>query len=110
MTNLLSDIARHQAILVIPSLWRDTTRMPNTEERTVTVIGGETVKTTLSAQLTDGAKCHVVRGTHAGKSGVVRDINTSKSGHITITVVQRNGQRFKTLAKNVQIQGDDAQT
>ena len=51
--------------------------------------------------LKDGDKCEVVGGTHAGKSGTVRDINTSKTGHLTITVVQKNGERFKTLAKNV---------
>jgi len=49
----------------------------------------------------DGAQCKVVGGTHAGKSGTVRDINTSGTGHITITVVQKGGVRFKTLAKNV---------
>ncbi len=52
-------------------------------------------------KLKDGDECTVVAGTHAGKSGVVRDINTSKTGHITITVVQKNGVRFKTLGKNV---------
>lgn len=52
-------------------------------------------------KLVDGVFCEVVGGTHAGKSGVVRDINTSKTGHVTITVVQRSGVRFKTLAKNV---------
>jgi ribosomal protein S4E len=61
--------------------------MPNTPKSTPT--------------LRDGDKCNVVAGTHAGKSGVVRDINTSKTGHVTITVVQANGVRFKTLAKNV---------
>jgi ribosomal protein S4E len=49
----------------------------------------------------DGDYCEVVGGTHAGKSGTVRDIKTSKTGHVTITVVQRDGIRFKTLAKNV---------
>ena len=48
-----------------------------------------------SNKLKDGAKCKVIGGTHAGKSGVVRDIKTSKTGHITITVVQANGERFK---------------
>jgi ribosomal protein S4E len=52
-------------------------------------------------KIKDGSKCKVVAGTHAGKSGVVKDIKTSKTGHITITVVQANGERFKTLAKNV---------
>lgn len=51
--------------------------------------------------LKDGDHCEVVGGTHAGKSGIVKDINTSKTGHITITVVQKNGVRFKTLGKNV---------
>ena len=51
----------------------------------------------------DGARCKVVGGSHKGKSGVVRDIKTSKTGHITITVVQADGERFKTLAKNVEI-------
>ena len=53
--------------------------------------------------LKDGAKCKVVGGTHAGKSGLVRDIKKSKTGAVTITVVPKNGVRFKTLAKNVQI-------
>ena len=53
------------------------------------------------AKLKDGDHCVVTAGTHAGKSGVVRDINVSKTGHTTITVVQRNRVRFKTLAKNV---------
>jgi ribosomal protein S4E len=51
-----------------------------------------------------GDHCLVVSGTHAGKAGIVRDINTSKTGYITITVVQENGERFKTLAKNVVVQ------
>jgi len=64
------------------------------------------MKTTTSAKITDGAQCKVIGGTHAGKSGTVRDINTSKTGHVTITVVQRNGECFKTLAKNVTVQSD----
>ena len=55
-------------------------------------------------ELKDGAACIVTGGTHVGKSGTVRDINTSKTGHITITVEQKNGVRFKTLAKNVVVQ------
>lgn len=55
------------------------------------------------AKLRDGARCKVVGGTHAGKAGTVTDINKSKSGFITLTVVQANGERFKTLAKNVVI-------
>ena len=51
----------------------------------------------------DGDYCEVVGGTHEGKAGTVRDIKTSKTGHLTITVVPKNGVRFKTLAKNVVI-------
>lgn len=53
--------------------------------------------------LKDGDQCKVIAGTHAGKMGKATDINTSKTGAITITVVQDNGERFKTLAKNVTI-------
>ncbi len=53
--------------------------------------------------LKDGAKCRVIGGSHQGKSGIVRDIKTGKTGHVSITVVQANGVRFKTLAKNVAI-------
>jgi ribosomal protein S4E len=53
--------------------------------------------------LKDGDQCKVVGGTHAGKSGTIRDVNTSKTGHITITVEQGNGVRFKTLGKNVEV-------
>ena len=52
-------------------------------------------------KLEDGTNCDVIGGVHKGKSGIVRDIRTSKTGHVTITVVQSNGDRFKTLAKNV---------
>ena len=51
--------------------------------------------------LTDGTSCKVIKGTHIGKAGIVRDIHSSKTGNITITVVQLNGVRFKTLARNV---------
>ena len=54
-----------------------------------------------TAKLKDGDRCKVIGGTHAGKSGIVRDINMSKTGHITITVVQTSGARFKTLGRNV---------
>ena len=54
-------------------------------------------------KIRDGAKCKVIGGVHAGKSGTVQDLKTSKTGHLTITVVQTNGDRFKTLAKNVEL-------
>lgn len=51
----------------------------------------------------DGDPCRVIAGTHKGKAGIVRDINTSKSGAVTLTVVEPDGERFKTLAKNVRV-------
>lgn len=51
----------------------------------------------------DGDHCRVVGGTHAGKSGTVHDLKTSKTGHVTITVKQKMGGRFKTLARNVEV-------
>ena len=52
----------------------------------------------------DGDQCVVILGTHRGKSGTVRDVNTSRTGHVTITVEQADGVRFKTLARNVRTQ------
>lgn len=60
--------------------------------------------TAKTPRLKDGDRCVVVAGTHKGKSGIARDLNVSKTGHLTITVVQANGERFKTLAKNVAVQ------
>lgn len=51
----------------------------------------------------DGDMCAVIAGTHKGKSGMVKDLHTSKTGTVTITVIQAGGERFKTLAKNIQI-------
>jgi ribosomal protein S4E len=61
------------------------------------------MKSHANKKLKDGAKCKVIGGTHAGKSGVVKDIKTSKTGHITITVLQAHGERFKILAKNAEL-------
>ncbi|HEX5001847.1 MAG TPA: KOW motif-containing protein [Bacteroidia bacterium] len=61
------------------------------------------MKTNSTSPLKDGDKCIVTGGTHKGKSGIVRDIHLSKTGHITITVVQANGDRFKTLGRNVEV-------
>ncbi len=55
-------------------------------------------------ELKDGDQCEVTGGTHAGKSGIVRDVNMSKTGHITITVEQKDGVRFKTLGRNVTVE------
>jgi ribosomal protein S4E len=46
----------------------------------------------------------VVGGTHKGKSGTVEDRNTSKTGHVTITVRLADGDRVKTLARSVVVQ------
>lgn len=54
-------------------------------------------------KIKDGDRCEVVGGVHAGKSGKATDLKVSKTGHLTITVVQSNGERFKTLAKNVKV-------
>jgi ribosomal protein S4E len=59
------------------------------------------MKENLPVPVVDGAQCKVVSGVHAGKSGTVRDIKTGKTGHISITVVQADGEKLKTLAKNV---------
>lgn len=58
----------------------------------------------LKSKLKDGEFCRVVGGTHLGKFGTVHDINKSRTGHVTITVKQKNGECFKTLAKNVEVQ------
>ena len=57
--------------------------------------------------LKDGDFCKVTAGTHKGKSGIIRDLNISKTGHLTITVVQENGVRFKTLGRNVLVQPEE---
>jgi hypothetical protein len=72
--------------------------------RNVPHLNCESMKTQSPSKVKDGDNCSVVAGTHAGKSGTVRDVHTSKAGHITITVEQANGARFKTLAKNVVVQ------
>ncbi len=59
-----------------------------------------------TTNLKDGDFCKVVAGTNKGKSCIVQVKKTSKTGHITITVLQKNGVRFKTLAKNVETTPD----
>ena len=43
----------------------------------------------------------VVDGRHKGRAGTVEDMNTSKTGAVTITVREASGARFKTLLKSV---------
>ena len=59
----------------------------------------------MSDDIRNGDRCTVLAGTHKGKSGTVEDRNTSKAGHVSITVRQDDGGRFKTLARNVQRSG-----
>ncbi len=56
----------------------------------------------------NGDRCIVAAGRHAGKSGIVEDRNISKAGHVTISVRQDDGVRFKTLAKSVVVTRDEA--
>lgn len=56
-------------------------------------------------QVRNGDQCTVIAGTHKGKSGKVSDLKTSKTGHVTITVEQKNGVKLKTLARNVVVSG-----
>jgi len=61
------------------------------------------LKQSTNSTVKDGDFCEVIGGTHAGKSGTVRDMKISKTGAMTVTIMQSNGERFKTLAKNVVI-------
>ena len=56
----------------------------------------------------NGDRCTVAVGRHKGKSGVVEDRHLSKAGHVTISVRQDDGVRFKTLAKSVVVERDQA--
>jgi ribosomal protein S4E len=60
-----------------------------------------TQEASTSEEVRDGDYCLVVVGTHAGRSGVVEDRKTSKTGHVTITVRRDGGEKFKPLARNV---------
>jgi len=51
----------------------------------------------------NGDRCTVTAGTHKGKSGTVEDRNVSKTGHVTITLRMADGDRVKTLARNVAV-------
>ena len=59
-----------------------------------------------SGEVSNEDRCRVVGGTHAGRSGIVQDRKTSKTGHVTITVREESGERFKTLARNVVVRSE----
>lgn len=59
-------------------------------------------KYSATATLKNDDYCKVTGGTHKGKEGTIKDLHTSKTGHLTLTVLQANGNRFKTLGRNVQ--------
>jgi ribosomal protein S4E len=67
-------------------------------------VGAEDHPSSVDA-VTNGVACVVVAGTHKGKAGLVEDRRTSKTGHVTISVLQADGVRFKTLARNVTVEG-----
>jgi ribosomal protein L24 len=49
--------------------------------------------------LKDGDKCKVVGGTHIGKSGIVRDINTSKTSILQLQLNKTTVLSLKRLEK-----------
>ena len=66
-------------------------------------------KQPVSSSVKDGDFCEVTSGSHTGKSGIAKDRKVSKSGSVTITVVQSDGERFKTLAKNVVVKKSNSE-
>ena len=55
----------------------------------------------MAEDIANGEACEVIAGTHKGKAGTVEDRKLSKTGHATITVRLPDGDRVKTLARNV---------
>ena len=55
----------------------------------------------MADEVRNGDSCEVIGGTHKGRNGTAEDFKLSKTGHATITVREPNGDRFKTLARNV---------
>lgn len=50
-------------------------------------------------ELKDGDFCKVIGGTHKGKSGTATNLNISKTGHLTITVVRKMATDSKPWQK-----------
>ena len=69
--------------------------------RTKSTRRAESMMSTAQTPVENGDLCTVTAGVHKGKAGIVEDLNMSKGGNLTITVRQADGDRFKTLAKNV---------
>lgn len=67
------------------------------------------MKAGVAKKLTDGVRCKVIGGTHQSKHGIVRDIKTGKTGHVSITVVRPDGVKLKPLDRNVAIIGSKNQ-
>jgi hypothetical protein len=57
------------------------------------------MKENLPADLVDGAQCTVIAGVHKGKSGIVRDIQTSPTGAVTLTVVLIGRRKIQDARK-----------
>lgn len=57
--------------------------------------------TDMACHVANGDQCRVTDGKHKGREGKVEDFNVSAGGNVTITVRTADGDRFKTLAKNV---------
>lgn len=96
--------ARRSAMLAMGVSARDAARHPAqvSNHRALSLLAGRTMSANINtAAVRNGDRCVVERGTHAGKSGVVSDCRASKTGHVTITVAQADGIKFKTLARNV---------
>jgi hypothetical protein len=60
--------------------------------------GGMKAKSPSKLRVRDGAQRNVIGGTHAGKSGTVRDI---KTGYVSITVVQPTERDSKPLPRTL---------
>lgn len=62
------------------------------------IIGCKTYKPN---KVKNGDQCIFFDGTHKGKSGIVQDLKTSKTGHVIITVLKNNGVRLNMLGKKI---------
>jgi ribosomal protein S4E len=56
----------------------------------------------------NGARCRVIGGVHRGKAGTIADRKLSRTGEVTVTVRLPDGDRVKTLGRNVEILADES--